>query len=168
MRDPLSNDYYYKPTSLLHNFPDGTLNPIFKRCPNKTGKRVHNHEQVEGWAKGYGQRSKLSQVYPYKFCSAMAELMRVFLGGFSRNKDALVVEDILDMTFSESELLVLSKRLHSSLCEHVPDSSPSHPIPESANVAAALRPLPVTSQSLRQLIVASNSLPRNAEIILHE
>ena len=33
MRDP-NGYYYYTPTSLLHNFPDGILNPIFKRCSN--------------------------------------------------------------------------------------------------------------------------------------
>ena len=31
MKDP-NGYYYYKPTSLLHNFPEGVLNPVFKRC----------------------------------------------------------------------------------------------------------------------------------------
>ena len=37
MRDP-NGYYYYKPKSLLHNFPDGVLNPIFKRCSSKSKK----------------------------------------------------------------------------------------------------------------------------------
>ena len=71
MRDP-DGYYYYKPTSLLHNFPDGTLNPIFKRCSNKSKKDpTHYHQQLEGSAPGYGSRTKLAQVYPYRFCSTL-------------------------------------------------------------------------------------------------
>ena len=71
MRDP-NGYYYYKPTSLLHNFPDGTLNPIFKRCSNKTSdKNWHTHQPLEGSAPGFGSRTKLAQVYPYRFCSTL-------------------------------------------------------------------------------------------------
>ena len=71
MRDPNAY-YYYKPTSLLHNFPHGTLNPIFKRCSNKPKKDTnHYHQHLEGSAPGYGSRTKLAQVYPYKFCSTL-------------------------------------------------------------------------------------------------
>ena len=71
MRDP-NGYYYYKPTSLLHNFPDGTLNPIFKRCSNKSKKDpTHYHQPLEGSAPGYGSRTKLAQVYPYRFCSTL-------------------------------------------------------------------------------------------------
>jgi len=50
MRDP-NGYYYYKPTSLLHNFPDGVLNPIFKRCSKKKNPRriqliIINHWKV--------------------------------------------------------------------------------------------------------------------------
>ena len=60
MRDP--NGYnYYKPTSLLHSFPDGTLNPSFKRCSNKSKKEpTHDHQLLEGSAPGYGSRTKLA------------------------------------------------------------------------------------------------------------
>ena len=71
MRDP-NGYYYYKPTSLLHNFPDGTLNPVFKRCSNKSKKDpTHYHQQLEGSAPGYGSRTKLAQVHPYQFCSTL-------------------------------------------------------------------------------------------------
>ena len=71
MRDP--NGYcYYKPTSLLHNFPEGVLNPVFKRCSNKSKRNpTHYHQQLEGSAPGYGLRTKLAQVYPYRFCSTL-------------------------------------------------------------------------------------------------
>ena len=71
MRDP-NGYYYYKPTSLLHNFPEGVLNPVFKRCSNKSKKDpTHYHQQLEGSAPGYGSRTKLAQVYPYRFCSTL-------------------------------------------------------------------------------------------------
>ena len=71
MRDP-NGYYYYKPTSLLHNFPDDTLNPIFKRCSNKSKKDpTHYHQPLEGSAPGCGSRTKLAQVYPYRFCSTL-------------------------------------------------------------------------------------------------
>ena len=71
MRDP-NGYYYYKPTSLLHNFPDGTLDPVFKRCSNKSENGTfHYHQPLEGNAPGYGSRTKLAQVYPYRFCSIL-------------------------------------------------------------------------------------------------
>ena len=57
MRDPSSKLFYKKPMSLLHNFPDGTIIPVFKRC-----NQGHQHEPVEGSSKGHGHRSALSQV----------------------------------------------------------------------------------------------------------
>ena len=71
MRDP-NGYYYYKPTSLLHNFPEGVLNPVFKRCNSKSKKDpTHYHQPLEGSAPGYGSRTKLAQVYPYRFCSTL-------------------------------------------------------------------------------------------------
>ena len=67
MKDP-NGCFDYKPTSLLHSFPDGTLDPVFKRCPNKHGGASHIHQQLEGSAPGHGSRTKLAQVYPYPFC----------------------------------------------------------------------------------------------------
>ena len=65
MRDP-NGYYYYKPTSLLYNFP------VFKRCSNTSKKDpTHYHQPLEGSAPGYGSRTKLAQVYPYRFCSTL-------------------------------------------------------------------------------------------------
>ena len=70
MRNPYG--FYYKPKSLLHNFPDGFLFPILKRCSNKSKKYpIHFHQQLEGSAPGLGSRTKLAQVYPYRFCSTL-------------------------------------------------------------------------------------------------
>ena len=73
MKDP--NGYYYnKPTSLLHNFDEGVLAPVFKRCSNKLGGEQHQHQPLEGSAPGFGSRTKLAQVYPYRFCSKLCSL----------------------------------------------------------------------------------------------
>ena len=51
---------------------DDTLNPIFKRCSNKSKKDpTHYHQPLEGSAPGYGSRTKLAQVYAYRFCSTL-------------------------------------------------------------------------------------------------
>eukprot|EP00438_Fugacium_kawagutii_P016051 Skav221531 [mRNA] locus=scaffold1813:43:5619:- [translate_table: standard] len=70
MRDP-NGYYYYKPTSLLHNLPSEVIGPVFKRCTNKSSAKKHWHQPIEGSAPGYGSRTKLAQVYPYRFCSAL-------------------------------------------------------------------------------------------------
>ena len=114
MKDPVSNDYYNKPTCLMHNFIDDfkgfdvALAPLWKLCPNIVqGRKVHNHETVQGWCKGHGQRSKLSQVYPYKFCSTLAELLAKFLGVRVRNQSTYLLEDILDDCLEPGEIAAL-------------------------------------------------------------
>ena len=80
MKDPVSHDYYYKPTCLVHNFPSGVLDPVFRQCPNTTGSsKQHNHEQIQGWCKGHGRRSSLAQVYPYSFCKRPAHCVSTYL-----------------------------------------------------------------------------------------
>ena len=73
-KDPNAGNYYKKPTSLLHNFSDGTLDPIFKTCPTPPKRRFSNMKIVDGHAKGHGSRSKLSQIYPYNFCGKLADI----------------------------------------------------------------------------------------------
>ena len=81
MKDP-GGYYYMKPTSLMHNFGDGPLRPVFKKCPNRTGGAehwgeywFHVHQPLEGNAKGYGSRTKLAQVYRYRCCSTLIRSM---------------------------------------------------------------------------------------------
>ena len=67
-----NNGYYYnKPTSLLHNFDEDIMSPVFKRCRNKFGGVQHQRQPLEGSAPGFGSRTKLAQVYPYRFCSKL-------------------------------------------------------------------------------------------------
>ena len=96
--------FFKRGTSLLHNFPPGTLDPIFKQCPSTGHKKIHEHELVEGYAKGHGSRTQLSQIYPYKFCEKLADLVGVHLSAKVLNVDSLLINDILDAAFNNSEL----------------------------------------------------------------
>lgn len=120
MQDP-SGYYYYKPTSLLHNFGEGVLDPVFKRCTNKLGGAQHIHQPLEGNVTGYGSRTKLAQVYPYRFCSV---LIRAFLP-LGKLKSLLsaqsnVVIDLLEQ-FSIEHLQDIEKEVYSTQAdsEHV-------------------------------------------------
>eukprot|EP00438_Fugacium_kawagutii_P014944 Skav228845 [mRNA] locus=scaffold2630:88:7077:+ [translate_table: standard] len=122
MKDP--NVYsYYKPTSLLHSFSADIMAPIFKRCPNKklggesthsTNNRspVHYHQPLEGNAPGHGSRTKLAQIYPYRFCSTLIRTLLPLgnLKGLVTSQTGLLV-DLLEQCFQTSELLDLQKIL---------------------------------------------------------
>ena len=107
MKDP-NGYYYYKPTSLLRNFGDENLAPVFKRCINKLGgDKYHYHQQLEGNAPGHGSRTKLAQVYPYRFCST---LIRSILPsgrhyGLFHAQTTLLVDLLDDLTFEETKSL---------------------------------------------------------------
>jgi hypothetical protein len=71
MRDPVSKLPYKKSDSLLHTSPTGIVLPLFRRCSKGQGKPAHaEHERIEESCPGHGSRTKLSQVYPMKFCSS--------------------------------------------------------------------------------------------------
>ena len=81
MRDP-NGYYYYKPTSLMHNLDPKIMKPVFKRCPNlkkpgdvRAPKPRHYHEPLEGSASGHGSRTKLAQIYPYRFCQTLVDAL---------------------------------------------------------------------------------------------
>ena len=69
MRDPsafgMSGYYDYKPTSLMRNFAEGVLDPVFKVCPLKKSRASgvnrangnRKHQMLEGGAPGYGSRA---------------------------------------------------------------------------------------------------------------
>lgn len=103
MKDP-NGYYYYKPTSLLHNLPEDVIGPVFKRCVNKTSANKHWRQPIEGNVPGYGSRTKLAQVYPYRFCSALIRSI-LPLGRTARlltNMSGLVMDLFAD--FSQKEL----------------------------------------------------------------
>ena len=104
MKDPVSKKFYEKGTSLLHNFVAGTLETIFKQCPNNAAKKVHEYGSCEGHAKGHGSRTKLSQIYPYKLCEQLVDLSGVQLGSRILDNASLVVNDILETTCTNDEL----------------------------------------------------------------
>ena len=119
MRHP-NGSYYHKPTSLLHNFPDGILDPVFKKCPNKWSNKHRTHQPVEGSAPGHGSRTKLAQIYPYRFCSAI--IRSIFPLGQVRSLltiQSSLLMDILE-SFSEKEL----EDLHSQMTQY--DDIPEH------------------------------------------
>jgi len=47
MRDPVSKNIYKKSVCLLHNFSNGSLDPLFVKCSNPTSATPHTHERVE-------------------------------------------------------------------------------------------------------------------------
>ena len=86
-RDP-KQSFHYKRTSLLHNFPDCILGPVFKRYNNKSNDRTfRQHQPPGGRALGYGLRTKLVQVFPYNFfCAAQKDLSLKGLQGKQKAK----------------------------------------------------------------------------------
>ena len=110
MKDPASKLPYKKSLCLLHNFPEGSLDPVFLRCRKKDGHAHHlKHERVEGYCKGYGRRSTLSQVYPFHFCKQLAICIQDFLHPKRQprvdHRQSFLVDDILmsaDLTTEES------------------------------------------------------------------
>ena len=101
--------YFYKPTSLLRKFGDETLAPVFKRCINKLGgDKYHFHQQLEGNAPGHGSRTKLAQVYPYRFCSTFIHpehLANRPTLRLASSKSTLLVDLLDDLNFEETKSL---------------------------------------------------------------
>ena len=166
MRDPETNGYYNKPTSLMHNFPANVLDPLWKTCPNKNNSKTqHKHEMVEG-----SKKCKFSQVYPYKFCTTLADLIRLFLGKKSRDGDTLLVNDILAASLSDSDLFSVKNHLEDSLYEEYNAESYIVTQPGETHdvlISASLTPMPVKDYSIHQFMVLVNKLSKQAEILLH-
>ena len=106
-RDPVSKKLILKPTSLLHNFPPGVLDPVFRRCSNRYCQNKHEHEHLEGSAKGHGSRTHLAQVYPYRLCQALADCFSKFFNVRPSDRCTSLYMDLLD-DFSDKECQSLS------------------------------------------------------------
>jgi hypothetical protein len=168
LKDHGSNGYYKKPTSLLHNFSDAVLEPLWKTCPNTPTKKVQFHEHVEGYAKGFGQRSKLSQVYPYKFRSTLADILGTFLNVRGLNCDSLLINNILDISLEDHELGSVHKHLKNVLYqEFQTDCNHQGALNHQNLLATSLSPLPVKDFSTHQLMATINSLAKGKEMLLH-
>ena len=98
-RDPESHKLVLKPTSLMHNFEPGVLSPIFRRCSNNYLSKKHEHQHLEGQAKGFGSRTSIQQVYSYKICKTLAACFQQFLNVRPSNRiTSLFVDLIEDMS----------------------------------------------------------------------
>ena len=167
MKDPVSKKFYKKGTSLLHNFEEGTLDPIFEQCPSTAAKKVHEHESCEGHAKGHGSRTKLSQIYPYKFCEQLADLLGVHLGSRILDNASLVVNDILETTFTNDELGsahgYFSETLYSTSHAECGVTAPG----QDTLLNTSLATLPVEDYATKQLMASVNSLAKGKELLSH-
>ena len=152
MKDP-NGYYYYKPTSLMFNIPRDVMQVIFKTCPNRnSGKQPHQHETVMGNVPGYGQRSKLAQVYPYRFCKTLAVSLAHFLNRWQYGKSNMVVEDLLS-ELSDEEVSCLTNALDQEYVFYTNSPYNHSKLKQDSN--------------LRQLMTKVNSLKTGAEFHLN-
>ena len=70
LKDPASGTAMNKHMSFLHNVPMELFSNVIRRC-----RREHEHQRIEGASPGHGSRAILSQVYPWSFCSKLAEVL---------------------------------------------------------------------------------------------
>ena len=114
--DPVSHKLNLKPTSLLHNLPPNALMPIFKRCANRYLSTKHEHEQLEGNAKGFGSRTHLAQIYPWRFCKTLASCIAQMLRVRPDDQCTTLFLDLLE-DFSDKECHAVLKVFHKSIDE---------------------------------------------------
>ena len=117
-RDPISHKLHLKPTSLLHNLPPNALLPIFKRCANRYLSKKHEHEPLEGNAKGYGSRTHLAQIYPWLFCKTLASCIAQMLRVRPNDQCTTLFLDLFD-EFSDKECLAVLRSFHQSIDENL-------------------------------------------------
>ena len=173
MKDP-NGYYYYKPTSLMHNLDPKVIKPVFKRCPNlkqpgdaKAPSPRHFHQPVEGSASGHGSRTKLAQVYPYKFCQTLVDSL-LLLGNpraLCTSTSLLCADFFTDL--SEQELKGLALALSESVVSEFPcfletDSSLLQTRPKRD--AYLSDSLPVQDYHTRRALNKINSFPHATEL----
>ena len=167
-RDPITGKLYYKPTTLMHNLPKEVMKPIFKKCPAYAGeKAIHEHEVLQGKTFGLGNRTAFAQVYPYKFCLRLADIMAKFLRIKNVDQNTFLLTDIFEICFTENELQSFSSAADNR-------SSGEHPVLSVHNANGEiktysdLKPIKVTHNDVRQLMVDLNRLPKGTEVFLHQ
>ena len=141
----------------MHNFGEA-LQPVFKRCSNGLGgeKPYHQHQPIEGNAPGYGSRTKLAQIYPYRFCLTLVKTI-LPIGNVRCLAPAQsgIVIDLLD-NFSVEELTSIEKDVRSVYTdsEHIVYS----------NVAGkqTTEHLPVNNHDVKRAMNTINSLPNGS------
>ena len=152
MKDP-KGYYYYKPTSLMFNVPRDVMQVVFKTCPNRnSGKQSHQHETVMGNVPGYGQRSKLAQVYPYRFCKTLAVSLAHLLNRWQYGRSNMVVEDLLS-ELSDKEVSCLTNAFDQEYVFYTKSPHNHNKLKQDSN--------------LRQLMTKVNSLKAGTEFHLN-
>ena len=121
MKDPGSKLPYKKSVCLLHNFPEGSLDPVFLRCRKGTPHFHDKHERVEGYCAGYGRRSTLSQVYPFSFCKRLAICFLEFLKPRRQprtdDRQTFFIDDVLAVTEITTDEAIHMSEVFSSYCD---------------------------------------------------
>ena len=110
LRDPESGLRCLKPTSLMHCLPPEVMRPIFRRCTNFTSSVKHEHQHLEGNAGTFGSRTKLAQVYPYRFCQDLAHIILRHLKVKPLDNEVYLLEDIFE-PFTNKEINILRKEM---------------------------------------------------------
>ena len=171
LRDPVNHLLMKKAVSLMHNFPENTLAPLFRRCSNHDPKtHVHHmHQRVEGWCKGYGRRSTYSQVYPKVFCQKLASLISEYLAGGKRpalyQHDLELLVDIIETEADNQDVLLALRNDLDSQDISEPLLGLSQQSESFAMVSYALA-VPVKDYQVMELIAWANSLPNHTEIVV--
>ena len=143
----------HKIGSKTFNIPRDVMQVIFKTCPNRnSGKQPHQHETVMGNVPGYGQRSKLAQVYPYRFCKTLAVSLAHFLNRWQYGKSNMVVEDLLS-ELSDEEVSCLTNVLDQEYVFYTNSPYSHSKLKQDSN--------------LRQLMTKVNSLKTGTEFHLN-
>ncbi len=158
MKDPITNNYYKKGTYLMHNFHFSDLSPIARKC---TGN--HKHQSVEGTIPGFGNRSKLTQVYTFNFCKRLASCLRQLQPIKPRNRQSFLLEDLLDLgQFTERSVCHLC-----SLSEQ-PDVLTGTGFSATASDSIVLNlPSVDTTPDVRQRLNVVNALSLGTDVYLH-
>jgi hypothetical protein len=111
MRDPVSKLPYKKTMSLFHNLPPAQMAPLFKWCQHGNTKHHLQHETVEGTCPGHGSRTKLSQVYPTRFCTTSAmNILNVLYPGVGQTasrRQVHFVADLLECVGEKADLQLI-------------------------------------------------------------
>ena len=80
----------------MYNIPDGAISPLFRLC-----KGNHERQIIEGKTPGHGARSKISEVYPWRFCRHLARLVCRFLYNFDDVRTRSFLSSLLEDYASE-------------------------------------------------------------------
>ena len=171
LRDPENHLLYKKAMSLLNNLPEGVLTPIFLRCRNHNPATHlhHAHQKVEGWSKGYGRRSAISQVYPWAFCRRLAQCLTEFVYELSspalEATDMELLTEILEGEEDSLEELQALSTWYQTRASGVLLGL-NHHATALSTTALETKPVPVKNYKIMELINWVNSLAKNTEIMI--